>query len=168
MAQINSLKFESKKERDDWCETLTNRFKNLCRNVKLAENRDPQAKWVRELLPWIENDDDDDIDALVEDLMGSEDPDQDDGDGEDGEEEKDNDDEIQMPEPKIRPKYEVKFSTELMLPLRRKKDDLKAAWEPGLIKDDPDCSNLVGTWPDGFETIMKETTKFVAGAWSPK
>ena len=60
-------------------------------------------------------------------------------------------------------KYETKFSTELMLPLRRALGT--NSWEPGLLADVGDRGDtdaIVGRWPDGYEVEMKETVGAVS------
>ena len=58
--------------------------------------------------------------------------------------------------------YEVKFSTEIFLPMRKRRDMKKASWEAGCpidlnSKTNDDDAKVKATWPDGFETELIET-----------
>ncbi len=58
--------------------------------------------------------------------------------------------------------YEVKFSTEIFLPMRRRRDQERPMWEAGCPIDLNDRTNsddqkVKATWPDGFETELGET-----------
>lgn len=58
--------------------------------------------------------------------------------------------------------YEVKFSEELMLPMRREQGGKKKPWETGCPIDVGDRSNLdhswiKATWPDGYQATLQKT-----------
>lgn len=59
--------------------------------------------------------------------------------------------------------FDFKFSTELMLPLRLKKNEKKASWEPGrLLKGSEEDALAVGEWPDGVQGTLSVTVKWIA------
>ena len=60
--------------------------------------------------------------------------------------------------------YEVKFSTELMLPLRRLKAAKAAAWEPGVLVEGQDDDELQDArWPDGFVATLPDQVGMIKG-----
>ena len=66
-------------------------------------------------------------------------------------------------------KYETKFSTELMLPLRRARGDPPAQWEPGMVQPqagdlplDP-YEGIIATWPDGIEIKLDQNYGYLNG-----
>jgi hypothetical protein len=50
-AKINKLKFKTTAERKDWKETITKRWRNICRVVSSAEAKKKKPKWTS-ILPW--------------------------------------------------------------------------------------------------------------------
>ena len=68
------------------------------------------------------------------------------------------------------PKWEVIFSTELMMPLRYPKGVLNAKPEPGLVKtaglEDGDW--VIGRWPDGYEEELPIQVRDLKALWRGK
>ena len=146
----NSMKFKDTKEKEQWIEAMSRRWRNLCRNVSQAEMREPMPKWMLTIIPWHWNDaQPSDQETQITDTIS----------GDEGIGAFKNADEADGPI-----EYETSFSSELMLPLRQRIGG-NGAWEPGMmdLSDLPDASNIVGRWPDGFTVEMKETIEFVKG-----
>ena len=62
--------------------------------------------------------------------------------------------------------YETRFSTQLMVPLRRLKSDGKtASWEAGTLQltDLDDDTLALATWPDGYKASLDVTVGFING-----
>ena len=67
-------------------------------------------------------------------------------------------------EASARAQYKVRFSSQLMLPVRLKLGVAKAQYEPGLLKDFKgfhDSEYASAHWPDGFSSELPETVGFI-------
>jgi hypothetical protein len=169
------IKFKSAQERKEWTETMRRRWQNCTRHTAAYKRKKDQPQWFhdlfgaeaadREVEEAADREVDEDADREVEERDLS--PDLADvlieraraakpverehagcGSGEITEGD-----------------YELKFSTELMLPMRKNKNSKKAIWEAGLVDSicRSDDQGLACIWPDGYEAELEQTHGWLKG-----
>ena len=61
--------------------------------------------------------------------------------------------------------YDVKFSTELMIPMRRHTTRNNAPWEPGMLHlaGLSDSDYALARWPDGYKAALPDKVEYIKG-----
>ena len=202
VAKESRIKFKDQEENDDWVTTNCRRWQNMTRNIRCSISNGPRSKipqWAIQTLPWLKGIEQAEIaeDAgaeikeelaeIKEELAklqksGSDNP-RGSGSGEslttaDEEVAEDlDDDELEQVIDGKTSKFEIKFSTELMLPMRREipasKSQKVRAWEPGSIEkymgiwpkeviDMLADEKVIARWPDGYRIKMEQTRRWLS------
>ena len=202
VAKESRIKFKDQAENDDWVTTNCRRWQNMTRNIRCSISNGPRSKipqWAIQTLPWLKGIEQAEIaeDAgaeikeelaeIKEELAklqksGSDNP-RGSGSGEslttaDEEVAEDlDDDELEQVIDGKTSKFEIKFSTELMLPMRREipasKSQKVRAWEPGSIEkymgiwpkeviDMLADEKVIARWPDGYRIKMEQTRRWLS------
>ena len=202
VAKESRIKFKDREEHDDWVTTNCRRWQNMTRNIRCSISNGPRSripKWAIQTLPWLKGMEHAEIakDAgaeikeelaeIKEELAelqksGSGNP-KGSGSGEslttaDEEVAEDlDDDELEQVIDGKTLKFEIKFSTELMLPMRREiptsKSQKARAWEPGSIEgyrgiwpkeiiEELADEKLIARWPDGCRIKMEQTKRWLS------
>ena len=191
VATRSNMKFSNDAVKDDWNETIKRRWRNMCHQIQNSvTNLKGAPKWTKEILPWMkevkEELDAEEQEEKTDEKSGAEETleltptepnwfyDHDHTSDPPSEEAKpadvgsDDGEKLEQVRDGSIANYEIKFSTEHMLPMRKIKCDgskkKPPPFELGSIADfKDDDAPLIASWPDGMKVKMEET-----GAWLTK
>ena len=139
--------------KQNWIDTMTIRWRNLCRNVQQQAIRKPPPHWIKKMLPWMVSGSVGD--TQMEDSQATVAIDEDETQKDDG------GDDCKKPDENLASKYTWKFCDELMRPLKQLipiSRKCKVAWEPGNLEIDglEDDDHAIASWPDGMRMTLKQ------------